>query len=82
VSETSRRHSRQGSPKVKRVLVCSVPAAVTSENFLAQTSLIATSILSCVAFEYGQIFSAWATSSFATLRSKPGMVTISRAVRE
>jgi hypothetical protein len=51
-------------------------------NFLAQISLIVTPTLPRVALEYGQIFSASSTRSFATLRSKPGSLTLSRVLRK
>ena len=44
----------------------------------AQISLIVTPMLPRVALEYGQIFSASSTRSFAILRSKPGSLTLSR----
>src|SRR5208283_1602484 len=47
-----------------------------------QTRLVSTAILPCVALEYGQIPCAAWTSSSATSRSRPGRLTLRRAVRK
>jgi hypothetical protein len=47
-----------------------------------QTSVVSTSILPCVALEYGQILCAASTSSCATSRSTPGTLTLRRARRK
>ena len=55
---------------------------VIGANAAAQTSLIATSTLPRIALEYVQICSAASTTCWATVRSNPDTLTLSRACRK
>ena len=55
---------------------CPLDTGRTSVIGPAQTRLIATSMLPRVALEYGHVWCAASTRAWATLRSKPGRLTL------
>src|SRR5262249_3814294 len=82
VLSTSRSTERNGVSLSISKLWVSRDFELRGHGILLQTRLMATSMLPRVAIEYGQIWCASPTRNWATARSTPGTLTLSRARSE